>query len=250
MDATKKQVMQIALAANKMSTSGNYQQMVARLMAAGVKGKPGPKPKSVLREIPEVCATTLDDTSSDPLKDAFFESERPRVALLISDKQKQDDELERRFKAIQDASPPTVPKTDVVEWKLKEPLDTVQATELNMTLDRLEKDEHQQLLFVYKPNSSDGGSSSGSSQSTTEGKGAARSPPVNTKKRKADDDDAWESFVAVVASRVHKKLHKGDMSNLLSERFDVQNLSGKDKATLSMALAEQLCYETDDDDDE
>ena len=55
MERTKMDTMRIALQANGLSTSGNYDQMLQRLIAAGKKGKPGPKPKAcpVLRPVPE-----------------------------------------------------------------------------------------------------------------------------------------------------------------------------------------------------
>ena len=247
-DRLSKDMLKKALAANGLPEYGSKPQMLARLLGAGEKKKPGPKPKAA----PKKKKSTSDALGTDPAEKAFYDAERPRLAAMgITGDTEQNNELKRRWAATTQPKNPTdvfkLPDMhDVV--KLPTMLNPSQLVQLNYELSGIEQIKGK-TLFVYK------------TKGAAQGVGSQTSGAAKDKKRKVspvepngcdekdgdDDEDEMDWPCEVMVDRLMKHAKRESMA-ALCEDFGIRTTGTKKQ--LAEALAEQCHYETDNDDDD
>ncbi len=242
-----KEVLKKSLAANGLPDWGSRQEMYDRLMSSGEKKKPGPKPK-----VPD-AKKAKTSPMFDQAELAFYASERKHlVAQGITGTAAQNAELKRRYALVKQSKVKPSPKqtsppkqTSGAPIKLPTLLSAGQLATANLTLQGVENGAAGEIMYVYAHNAA-------ATPSSAEAKKTAkRSAPESDEEEDEDDDDEEEDEeMAACESVVVMRLMKHD-KEWLSAGCVAHGESGTgSKKTLAERLAEQLCNETDDEDDE
>ena len=240
-----------SLEANGLATYGTKEEMLQRLLAGGGKKKPGPKPKGDVPKKKKPTSALKPPSAVDSEEAAFMLAERPRVVSMgITDFAEQTAELKRRWaqvkksKAKTSAKPAAAVPGSII--KLPSQLDATQAASCGLTLVGTEPGPAG-MQFVYAPASAKKETTvSGAKRKMPE---VAAMPADEDEEEDDDDDDDDEMQWAcdVAAMRLVKKAKKEHLAALCGD-FGVP-VSGT-KQELAELLAEQMHYETDDEEDD
>lgn len=242
-----------ALAANGMAQYGTKEQMLTRLLGGSEKKKSGSKADGTVPKKRKATATASKSASFDQAELNFYAAERPRlVAQGITDYQDQSDELARRWALMKKASAKTsVAKTGTTsEGVLKVPaqLDDAVLDAQGLEFKGVEANSAGAIVFVYSKKAASGGA-----QVPTSRAKAIRVPKDTEEESDddgesdGDDDDDMSWACQVTTDRLDKKAKKEHIAALCGD-FGIPTTGSK--AKLAEALAEQLHYETDSDNEE
>lgn len=254
-EKTQREMMQAALAVNGLSTGGSTEDMVKRLLNAGKRGKPGPKPKKAKTAANTLIMNDANVNKEEKEKDEYYRTERPKLAAQgITGYAKQNAELDRRWKVISTCkSTETPPKKQTAENVLRadEQLEDDMLAQLGMTKMGTEHTADGRIQYLYQQQSA----------SRTAAASASASPAASADKKKKRDsskekekckkmdapEDDFESTRDTVVTRIQENFDKSLVEQCL-ETFGVA-ADGRSKRALVEDLAEQLTCETDSDDD-
>eukprot|EP00966_Prymnesium_polylepis_P136212 3147501-Prymnesium_polylepis.2 len=243
-----KEVLKKSLAANGLPDWGSRQEMYDRLMSSGEKKKPGPKPK-----VPD-AKKAKTSPMIDQAELAFYASERKHlVAQGITGTAAQNAELKRRYALVKQSKVKPSPKQTSppkqmsgTPIKLPTLLSAGQLATANLTLQGVENGAAGEIMYVYAHNAP----VSATPSSAEAKKIAKRSAPESDEEDEEDDDEEEDEDMAACESVVVMCLMKHD-KEWLSAGCVAHGESGSgSKKTLAERLAEQLCNETDHDDDD
>ena len=257
-------VLRNSLEAMGLSTWGSREVMYQRLISGGEKKKPGPKPKTdgATKTIAKKTSGVSTSTKAPPMFDAgelkFFAEERPRlIAQGITDPVAQNTELKRRYMSLKKAtsSPGTMPAAgkkatanhnakaagDTVVIPSTRPLSEAELKQLGLVLQNVEPDSNGKIMYNYHKKAvgkctdakCDADKSDGDSDGDSD--------------EDSDNDSAMDECEDIVTMRLAKRGTKEWLAQGC-ELYGVA-VSGS-KKQLAERLAEQVCNETDDEEDD
>ena len=252
-------VLKNALRANGLPTSGNKDQMLQRLLS----GQPDKRKGKPVKAEPAVIDATADD--DDDAYETFAAKERSSLmAQGFSDEQLIAAEIKRRYTTIQlmktKPKPVDKPKTptkptsgDSEPVMLPSKLSDEHAVMANLVFVTEAADGRFMYLKSPKPKSPASKPSPAASSSKSGGKkraidevAAAEPEP----EERVIDEATFDQAVDIVSMRLFKKANIGKMVALLQDYGLNEFKESSDKSEVARNLAEQLCYETDDEREE
>lgn len=248
-------VLRKSLAANGLPTTGNKAEMLARLLnGTGDKRKtPAPKKSAVS----DTATPTSGKGTSDPAFLAFEEAERANMSGIFSE-EAMTDEIARRWEVLQNLKPkaPSPPTATSANTKLLPVLlDASQMAQAKLTyIGPVDGGMHMYVSMPAPQEEAKVASPKGkarkeakpdqSSSSTSlpaAGKRKLDDAPIDVT---ADDEELdMEWACKVTTMRILKKSKKEKIAAFL-EDFGVPTRGSKEE--LAQSLAEQLHYETDE----
>lgn len=264
-------VLRTSLKAMGLPVYGSREVMYQRLINGGEKKKPGPKPKStgpLAKSIakPKTSGVTTH-TKASPMFDAgelkFFADERPRlIALGITDPIAQNAELKRRYTELKKVTssplgllstggkakaPPAKKPSNTSDGVI--PFDNMlsasQLKQLNLVLVNVEPDASGKIIYNYKNKSKNPGKCTGAECEDD----SDNSDDDDSGSDSDGGDSAMDECEDIVTDRL--KEWPKELLKAACKHHGVE-VSGS-KKVLAERVAEQLCNETDnenDDDDE
>lgn len=265
-------VLRKSLAANGLPTTGNKADMLARLLQGTPDKRKSPGKKAVAHVAAAASLAAAAPTSDDAEFVEFAAAERSNLtASGITSEDAMNEEIMRRWTVLQSVKPTPTKKADAETVTLPVVLDTTQMTQAKLAYVSVVEGGH---MYVRVPDAAPTESKPARKSGGKEAAGAKTlSKPVAVKaeskpelketasssalgKRKAEDlpaDDEKEmqdmqdmSFACDVATmRLVNKVSKDNMVAVLKD-FGVPTKGSKEE--LAALLAEQLHYETDDED--
>lgn len=248
-------VLKNALRANGLPTSGNKDQMLQRLLS----GQPD-KRKSKPAKAESAVVDAMADEDGDAYQTFAAKERSSLMAQGFSDEQLIAAEIKRRYAAIQLMKPKPKPAADKPKTPTKATSDDTEPVMLPSKL----SDEHAAMAnlvfvseaadgrFMYlksKPKSPASKPSPAGSSKSNGKKRALEEAAEPEPEERVIDEATFDQAVDIVAMRLFKKANIGKMVALLQDYGLNEYKESSDKSEVARNLAEQLCYETDDDEE-